>query len=180
MARSLEKMPRTRLSAFSMACSPRRSSALQRAGRAVSGGHKCLRNRGFRVLLAPRGDSTRQAFAVQDGACRRRPKKGSLPPSNGRSPMGQVWIWIRNAMLLAVLAAFAFFFGQPSGGNGSGGGRNVVANVNGEEIPRDVFEFFREQNEEMFKQYQQQGADSEQLRKLIDEQTRASLLRRYL
>ena len=69
---------------------------------------------------------------------------------------------------------------RASSKTGEGTGRNVVAKVNGEEIPRDVFEFFREQNEETFKQYQQQGVDSEQLRKLIDEQTRASLLRRYL
>ena len=93
--------------------------------------------------------------------------------------MGRAWIWIRNAMLLAVLGAFVFFFG-PSSKTGEGHGRNVVAEVNGEEISRDVFEFFREQNEETFKQYQQQGVDSEQLRKLIDEQTRSSLLRRYL
>jgi peptidyl-prolyl cis-trans isomerase D len=94
--------------------------------------------------------------------------------------MGRVWIWIRNGMLIAVLGAFAFFFGQPKGSDGTRHSRNVVVSVNGEDVPRDVFEFFREQNEETFKQYGQQGVDPEQLRKLIDDQTRASLLRRYL
>ena len=94
--------------------------------------------------------------------------------------MGRAWIWIRNALLLAVLAAFAFFFGQPKGSDREAHGRNVVLSVNGEEVPRDVFEFFREQNEETFKQYAQQGVDTAQLGKLIDDQTRSSLLRRYL
>src|SRR4029434_564167 len=40
--------------------------------------------------------------------------------------------------------------------------------------------FFREQNEQAFKQYSEQGMDPDQLRNLIDEQTRASLVRRYL
>ncbi len=94
--------------------------------------------------------------------------------------MNRVGIWLRNLALLGVLATFVFFFGQP-GGPGSGEGRtNVVATVNGEDVPRDVFEFFREQNQETFRQFSQQGIDAERLGTLIDDQTRSSLLRRYL
>jgi peptidyl-prolyl cis-trans isomerase D len=95
--------------------------------------------------------------------------------------MQRLGIWLRNIALLAVLATFAFLFGQPRGmRNGSAGGPNVVAVVNGEEVSRDVFEFFREQNQETFRQFSQQGIDAEKLRTLIDEQTRSSLVRRYL
>ncbi|MGH9887743.1 MAG: peptidylprolyl isomerase, partial [bacterium] len=87
---------------------------------------------------------------------------------------------IRNLAILAVLATFAFIFGQPRGTRDSSGAGGAVAVVNGEQIPRDVFEFFREQNEQAFKQYSDQGVDPEKLRNLIDEQTRASLVRRYL
>ena len=94
--------------------------------------------------------------------------------------MGRLGIWLRNLALLAVLATFAFLFGQPRGGDGRGHGRNIVAEVNGEEVPRDVFEFFREQNQETFRQFSQQGIDPERLATLIDDQTRSSLVRRYL
>src|SRR5512143_3754726 len=70
---------------------------------------------------------------------------------HGRFEMQRLGIWLRNIALLAVLATFAFLFGQPRGTrNGSGGGPNVVAVVNGEDVSRDVFEFFREQNQETF------------------------------
>lgn len=91
--------------------------------------------------------------------------------------MGRIGIWVRNIAILAVLGTFAFFFGQPQGFDPA---TSPVAIVDGEPIPRDVFEFFREQNEEAFKQYSEQGVDPEQLRNLIDQQTRGSLVRRYL
>ena len=99
--------------------------------------------------------------------------------------MGRIGVFIRNAALIAVVGAFIFFFGQPRGtrGNGgacAGGSGNLVASVNGEGVSRDVFEFFREQNQETFQQYAQRGVDPERLRTLIDEQTRAGLVRRYL
>ncbi len=95
--------------------------------------------------------------------------------------MKRLGIWLRNIALLAVLATFAFLFGQPKGMSGrSGHGPNVVASVNGEDVSREVFEFFREQNQETFRQFSQQGVDAEKLAALIDDQTRASLLRRYL
>ncbi|HKC50967.1 MAG TPA: SurA N-terminal domain-containing protein, partial [Myxococcota bacterium] len=95
--------------------------------------------------------------------------------------MKRLGIWLRNIALLAVLATFAFIFGQPKGMSGRGGhGPNVVAQVNGEDVSREVFEFFREQNQETFRQFSQQGIDAEKLATLIDDQTRSSLLRRYL
>jgi peptidyl-prolyl cis-trans isomerase D len=91
--------------------------------------------------------------------------------------MGRIGIWLRNIAIILVLGVFAFFFGQPQGNDPAGA---PVALVNGEPIPRGVFEFFREQNEAAFQQYADQGVDSDQLRNLIDEQTRASLVRRYV
>ncbi|HTO55720.1 MAG TPA: peptidylprolyl isomerase [Myxococcota bacterium] len=93
--------------------------------------------------------------------------------------MNKIGIWVRNLALVGVLVAFAFFFGPQNKGNGMRSA-GAIADVNGEEISRDVFEFFREQNQETFRQFSQQGVDSEKLRKLIDDQTRASLVRRYL
>ncbi|HTO06682.1 MAG TPA: SurA N-terminal domain-containing protein [Myxococcota bacterium] len=95
--------------------------------------------------------------------------------------MGRVGIWVRNIALLGVLATFVFFFG-PQSRNGGGGSHaaGAVATVNGEDIPRDVFEYFREMNQETFRQYSQQNVDNDRLRKLLDDQTRQSLVRRYL
>jgi peptidyl-prolyl cis-trans isomerase D len=112
------------------------------------------------------------------------------PAENGKSAathsarlreiaMNRIGIWLRNIALLAVLATFAFLFGQPRGAR-EGRGPNVVATVNGESVSREVFEFFREQNQETFRQFSQQGIDPEKLGSLIDDQTRSSLVRRYL
>jgi len=92
--------------------------------------------------------------------------------------MSRVGIWVRNIALFGVLATFVLFFGPQS--HQSGHGPGTVAQVNGEDISREVFEFFREQNQETFRQFSQQGVDSDRLRKLIDDQTRSSLVRRYL
>ncbi len=91
--------------------------------------------------------------------------------------MGRIGIWLRNLAIIAVLATFAFLFGQPQGFDPA---TSPVALVNSEAIPRDVFEFFREQNEQAFREFSQQGMDADQLAKLVDEQTRSSLVRRYL
>jgi parvulin-like peptidyl-prolyl isomerase len=91
--------------------------------------------------------------------------------------MGRIGIWLRNLAIIAVLATFAFLFGQPQGYDPA---TSPVAQVNSEAIPRDVFEFFREQNEQAFREFSQQGIGAEQLAKLVDDQTRSSLVRRYL
>jgi len=98
--------------------------------------------------------------------------------------MSQINQWIRYLLLVGVVVSFIVFFGQPKGARTgsacSPGTSNLVAMVNGEGVSRDVFEFFREQNQETFQKYAQQGVDPERLRALVDEQTRASLVRRYL
>ncbi len=91
--------------------------------------------------------------------------------------MGRIGIWLRNLAIIAVLATFAFLFGQPTGGDPASA---PVAVVNSEAIPRDVFEFFREQNEAALRQFADQGIDPDQLSKIVDEQTRSSLVRRYV
>jgi peptidyl-prolyl cis-trans isomerase D len=104
-------------------------------------------------------------------------ENGSLPRLSREIEMGRIGIWLRNLAIIAVLATFAFLFGQPTGTDPA---TSPVATVNSETIPRDVFEFFREQNEEAFRQFADQGMDADQLSKLVDEQTRSSLVRRYL
>jgi peptidyl-prolyl cis-trans isomerase D len=95
--------------------------------------------------------------------------------------MDRVGIWVRYIVIGGVLLTFVFFFGPQSRlGGGGPHAANAIATVNGEDIPRDVFEYFRELNQETFRQYSQQGVDAERLRKLLDDQTRSSLVRRYL
>ena len=91
--------------------------------------------------------------------------------------MGRIGIWLRNLAIIAVLATFAFLFGQPQGFDPA---TSPIAQVNSEAIPRDVFEFFREQNEQAFREFSEQGIDADQIAKLIDDQTRSSLVRRYV
>jgi peptidyl-prolyl cis-trans isomerase D len=96
--------------------------------------------------------------------------------------MDRVGIWVRYIVIGGVLVTFVFFFG-PQSRMGAGGGThapNAVATVNGEDIPREIFEYVREMNEETFRQYSQQGVDPERLRKMLDEQTRRSLIQMYL
>ena len=64
--------------------------------------------------------------------------------------MGRIGIWLRNLAIIAVLATFAFLFGQPQGTDPASA---PVAEVNSETIPRDVYEFFREQNQQAFSQF---------------------------
>jgi len=90
--------------------------------------------------------------------------------------MGRIGIWLRNLAIVAVLATFAFLFGQPMGSDPAVA---PVALVNSEAIPRDVFEFFREQNEQAFRQFGE-SMDAKQFAQIVDEQTRSSLLRRYV
>jgi peptidyl-prolyl cis-trans isomerase D len=91
--------------------------------------------------------------------------------------MGRAGIWVRNLMILAILGTFAFFFGQPQGHDPTGA---PIAKVNGEPIPRDVFEFFREQNEQTLRSFNDPGIDTKQLGEILDQQTRQALVRRYV
>ena len=91
--------------------------------------------------------------------------------------MGRIGIWLRNLAIIAVLATFAFFFGRPQGFDPA---TSPVAEVDSEKIPREVFEFFREQNEQAFREFADKGIDATQLSALVDQQTRSSLLRRYV
>ncbi|MCP4003539.1 MAG: hypothetical protein GY725_05035 [bacterium] len=87
-----------------------------------------------------------------------------------------MWKWIRYGVVAAVVLAFVLVFGQPgSGGNSTAS----VAEVNGEAISRDVFEFFREINDRNLKEFTG-GLDAERLRALLDERTRNGLIQRYI
>jgi peptidyl-prolyl cis-trans isomerase D len=88
----------------------------------------------------------------------------------------RVSIWIRNLAIAGVILAFILLFGQPTGGRRG----SSVARVGDEQISRDVFEFFRQQNEETSRQFLPQDLDADTLRNLIDRQTLDSLLRRYV
>jgi peptidyl-prolyl cis-trans isomerase D len=91
--------------------------------------------------------------------------------------MSRVQFWTRIVLVAGIGVAFIFFFGQPMGSDPSS---TPVAEVNGEPIPSYVYEFFREQNAETLRSFGDQGVDSEQLNQILDQQTRSSLVRRYL
>ena len=88
----------------------------------------------------------------------------------------RVWIWIRNIAIGLVIAAFVAVFGQPSGSTPSG----AVAEVNGELIPRDVFEFFRDLTASRSREVLPPNLDPAGARKLIDSQTMNNLIYRYI
>lgn len=88
----------------------------------------------------------------------------------------RVWIWIRNIAIGLVIAAFVAVFGQPSGSTPSG----AVAEVNGELIPRDVFEFFRDLTASRSREVLPPNLDPAEARKLIDSQTMNNLIYRYI
>lgn len=84
-------------------------------------------------------------------------------------------IWVRNAALALVILAFVLFFGLPSGQAPAG----AVAEVDGQTVSRDVFEFFRDQL------VQQQGdsppgADAQALRDALDAQTLEAVIQRTI
>ncbi len=90
--------------------------------------------------------------------------------------MNSIGKWVRNIMLGAVIVAFVLVFGQPGGGGNVSG---AVAEINGEEIPRDVFEFFRERTQENRRDYLA-SLDADRATDLLDNETRGSLIRRYV
>jgi peptidyl-prolyl cis-trans isomerase D len=85
-------------------------------------------------------------------------------------------VWARNGVVAAIVVAFVGFFGQP----GSGPGTALVAEVEGEAISREVFEFFRAQNEGLLRQVAQENVDPRSLQDLLDRQTLDSLVRRHI
>lgn len=88
----------------------------------------------------------------------------------------RVWIWIRNTALILVILAFVAVFGLPQGGAPTG----AVAEVNGEQIRRDVFEFFRDQTANRNRDLLPADMDPAQARNLIDNQTMSSLIHRTI
>jgi peptidyl-prolyl cis-trans isomerase D len=85
-------------------------------------------------------------------------------------------VWIRNLAIAGVILAFIFFFGQP----GVSPQGSSIARVGEERISRDVFEFFREQNENLSRQLLPENLDAATARDLIDRRTLDALLRRYV
>ena len=86
-----------------------------------------------------------------------------------------LYIWVRNSALVLVILAFVLFFGLPSGQAPAG----AVAEVDGQTVSRDVFEFFRDQR------VQQQGnpppgADVQALRDVLDAQTLEAVIQRTI
>ena len=80
-------------------------------------------------------------------------------------------------MIVGLIAiAFVLVFGQPS----SGGGSNVVAEIDGEIVPRDSFDFFREQLERAQRAQLPPGADRSAFSDQLDLITLETLLRRYI
>jgi peptidyl-prolyl cis-trans isomerase D len=90
--------------------------------------------------------------------------------------MTRGFVWIRNGALILVIVAFVFFFGQPMGESVGG----AVAVVDGEPIPREVFEFFRELQAASLGSLEESGIPAKQLQQILDEQTRASLVQRWV
>jgi peptidyl-prolyl cis-trans isomerase D len=88
----------------------------------------------------------------------------------------RISVWIRNLAIAGVILAFVVLFGQPTGGRRG----SAVARVGSEQISREVFEFFREQNEETSRQFLPDNLDADTLRNMIDRQTLDALLRRYI
>ncbi|MCE2391511.1 MAG: peptidylprolyl isomerase [Proteobacteria bacterium] len=87
--------------------------------------------------------------------------------------------WIQRLGLIVIVALIVGAFVITGVGQQAAPGLGAVASVRGEEITRDRFEWIREQTEQAFGQTL---ADLEprQRRELLDNQTRASLIRRYL
>jgi peptidyl-prolyl cis-trans isomerase D len=88
--------------------------------------------------------------------------------------MGRRWIvWIRNILVALVVAAFVIVFGQP----GAGPAMAPVAEIDGEPVSRDLFAFFRAQNETLLRDVGQQ-LEPGTLQDFLDSQTLGALVRR--
>jgi peptidyl-prolyl cis-trans isomerase D len=87
----------------------------------------------------------------------------------------RVRIWARNILLGLIAFAFIVLFGNPAGGPTV----PPVAEVDGEPITRDLFEFFRAQNEELVRETLG-NLDPQTLQNMLDSQTLGALVRRAL
>ncbi|MFQ5513826.1 MAG: peptidylprolyl isomerase [Myxococcota bacterium] len=90
--------------------------------------------------------------------------------------LSQPLIWVRNIALILVIVAFVVVFGMPSA-SGVGG---AVAEVDGELIRRDVFEFFRAQLETNLSPNLTASLERDELSRLLDQQTLQTLIQRVI
>ncbi|MFQ5699159.1 MAG: peptidyl-prolyl cis-trans isomerase [Myxococcota bacterium] len=86
-------------------------------------------------------------------------------------------IWIRNIVILGVIAAFIFFFGQPSSQTSAQGD---VARIGDERVTRDVFEYFRRNVDNQIRPSLPSSIDDTRARDLIDRQTLGLVVRRVV
>jgi peptidyl-prolyl cis-trans isomerase D len=85
-------------------------------------------------------------------------------------------VWARNLVVAAVVIAFIAFFGQPSP-------RPIVppvAELDGDPVSRESFEFFRAQNEGVLRQVVQENLDPQAFQDLLDRQTLNGLVQRHV
>ncbi len=89
----------------------------------------------------------------------------------------RIAIWLRNAALLLIIAAFVVFFG-PQGQDG--GGASTVGQVNGEAIDVFAFEYVRNIYRDEEQRLRDQGMTANVARDLIDSSVRQQLVELYL
>ncbi len=82
--------------------------------------------------------------------------------------------WIRNGVLLLVIAAFVLLYGQGQGGVAPG----TVVEIDGEAVSRELFEAWRERHAQAFSELD--GLEPDQLRELIDARTIGTLVQRLV
>ena len=100
-----------------------------------------------------------------------------MPTRATRTPR-TLGIWIRDIIIGLVILAFVLFFGYGSGGGGSPQG--AIADVDGERIERDAFEFFRAQLFDRERRRRPEGTDPVQLREFVDNSTVEMMINRAI
>jgi peptidyl-prolyl cis-trans isomerase D len=89
----------------------------------------------------------------------------------------RIAIWLRNAALLLIIAAFIVFFGPQGQG---GGGAGAIGEVNGELIDVFAFEYVRNQYRDEEQRLRDQGMTASVARDLVDNSVRQQLVELYL
>ena len=87
--------------------------------------------------------------------------------------------WLQRLGLIVIVALIVGAFVITGVGQQAAPGLGAVAAVRGEEITRDRFDWIRDQTEQALGQTLSQ-LDAKNRRELLDDQTRSSLIRRYL